>query len=196
MDLPRLIHLTRPGDNARSLEGMLRSCTTQPRFDTPRYAWSPAAVVEFAWDPIVAAAEYRYSVVAAPCSPGGQRREILSDRTSATARALRLPPSAGGEHYVFRVEAWKDGRLVGDLYTHDSGAHSWNYRFQVVDASVPRWAYLAAAAGGLLLGLGGARVLGGADAARHRRLWWLAGGALAIVAAGALTVSAINTFGA
>lgn len=59
---------------------MLRSCTTQPRFDTPRYAWSPAADVEFAWEPIVAAAEYSYSVVAAPCSPGAQRREVLSAR--------------------------------------------------------------------------------------------------------------------
>jgi len=190
VDLPRLIHLTRPGDNARSLEGMLRSCTTQPRFDTPRYTLRPAADVKFAWDPIVAAAEYRYSVVAAPCGPGGQRREVLSARTSTTALALRLPPSAGGEHYVFRVEAWKDGRLVGDLYTHDGGAHSWNYRFQVVDASVPPWTYLAAAAGGLLLVLGAVRVLGGVDAAHRRRLlWWLAGGALAIIAAGSLTVS-------
>jgi PAS domain-containing protein len=190
VDLPRLIHLTRPGDNARSLEGMLRSCTTQPRFDTPRYAWRPAADVEFAWDPIVAAAEYRYSVAAAPCSAGGQRREVLSNRTNATALALRLPPSAEGEHYVFRVEAWKDGRLVGDLYTHDSGAHSWNYRFQVVDVSVPRWAYLAAVAGGLLLGLGAARILGGVDAARRRRRrWWFAGGALAIVATGAVALS-------
>ncbi len=190
VDLPRLIHLTRPGDNARSLEGMLRSCTTQPRFDTPRVAWTPAAEVAFAWDPIVAGAEYRYSVVIAACAPPGQHREMLSARTGAAAITLRLPPSAGGEHYVFRVEAWKNGRLVGDLYTHDSGAHSWNYRFQVVDASIPRWAYIAAAAGGLLLMFGVGRVLGGVEAARRRRrLGWLAGGTLAVIAIGAVAVS-------
>ena len=32
VDMVRLIHLTRPGDNARSLEGMLTSCATQPVF--------------------------------------------------------------------------------------------------------------------------------------------------------------------
>jgi hypothetical protein len=190
VDLPRLIHLVRPGDNGRSLEGMLRSCTTQPRFDTRRYAWSPAADVAFAWEPIVAGADYRYTVVAAPCTAGGPRREVLSARTGATAITLALPPSAGGEHYVFRVEAWKDGRLVGDLYTHDSGAHSWNYRFQVVDASLPRWAYVAAAAGGLLLLLGVGRFLGGVEAARRRRrLLWLAGATLAAIAVGAVGVS-------
>ena len=41
VDLPRLIHLTRPGDNGRSLEGMLTGgCAKQPRFETPRYAWT------------------------------------------------------------------------------------------------------------------------------------------------------------
>ena len=39
--LARLIHLTRPGDNARSIEGMLTSCTKQPQFDTPRFSWGP-----------------------------------------------------------------------------------------------------------------------------------------------------------
>ena len=66
MDMVRLIHLTRPGDNARSLEGMLTSCATQPVFETPRHSWGPTARIEFAWDPIVAGAEYRVSVTAAP----------------------------------------------------------------------------------------------------------------------------------
>lgn len=64
-----------------------------------------------------------------------------------TETALTLPPSADNEYYVFRIEAWKDGRLVGDLYTHDGGTHSWNYRFRVRNASLPRWAYAAAGAG-------------------------------------------------
>ena len=53
VDLARLIHLTRPGDNARSLEGMLTSCATQPVFETPRHSWGPTARIEFAWEPIV-----------------------------------------------------------------------------------------------------------------------------------------------
>ena len=51
VDMVRLIHLTRPGDNARSLEGMLTSCATQPVFETPRHSWGPTARIEFAWDP-------------------------------------------------------------------------------------------------------------------------------------------------
>jgi tetratricopeptide (TPR) repeat protein len=190
VDLARLIHLTRPGDNARSLEGMLTGCATQPIFETPRHAWTPTARVETTWEPIVDGAEYRYWVSTASCAGGGQPRAIDNGRTSATVLPLSLPPSADGEHYVFRVEAWKDGRLVGDLYTHDGGAHSWNYRFRVRNDSLPRWAYVAAGGGLLVLVLGGYRILGGVDAARRRRrLGWLAGGALVTVAVVAAAVS-------
>lgn len=169
VDLPRLIHLTRPGDNGRALEGMLTGCATQPTFETPRYSWGPAARVEFAWEPIVAGAEYRYSLFAFACGQSGAQREILREKSGATAVALALPPSADGEHYVFRVEAWKDGRLVGDLYTHDGGTHSWNYRFRVRDASLPRWVYVAAGAGLVLLLLGARRAFAGVDPERRRR---------------------------
>lgn len=169
VDLPRLIHLLRPGDNGRALEGMLTGCATQPAFETPRYSWGPTARVEFAWAPIVAGAEYRVSLVAASCGRSGAERAIRSETTGATAVAFALPPSAEGEHYTFRIEAWKDGRLVGDLYTHDGGAHSWNYRFRVLDASVPRWAYLAAGAGLLFLVLVTIRILRGLEAERRRR---------------------------
>ncbi|HMH77594.1 MAG TPA: hypothetical protein VK547_13265, partial [Candidatus Udaeobacter sp.] len=62
VDMVRLIHLTRPGDNARPLEGMLTGCASRPVFETPRHSWGPTARVEFAWEPIVAGAEYRVSV--------------------------------------------------------------------------------------------------------------------------------------
>jgi hypothetical protein len=191
VDLPRLIHLTRPGDNGRSLEGMLRSCATQPTFDTPRYAWTAVAEIEFAWEAIVAGAEYRYSVVIAPCAPGGQRQAVSSAHTSETTLKLRLPPTSSGEHYVFRVEAWKDGRLVGDLYTHDSGAHSWNYRFQVVDASLPRWVYIAVGAAVLFVVFGLDQTLSWVDGPRRRRrLWWLVGTTVASLAVAGVGVSA------
>jgi tetratricopeptide (TPR) repeat protein len=168
VDLPRLIHLTSPGDNGRALEGMLTGCATQPKFETPRYSWGPVAKVEFAWAPIVAGAEYRYSLFASSCGRSGAQREILQKKTGGTAVALALPPSEEGEQYIFRVEAWKDGRLVGDLYTHDGGTHSWNYRFQVRDASLPAWVYFAAGAGLVLLLLGARRVGGGGDPAQRR----------------------------
>jgi tetratricopeptide (TPR) repeat protein len=169
VDLARLIHLTQPGDNARSLEGMLVGCATQPRFDTPRFSWGPVAKVDFAWDPIVAGAEYRYTLLISSCAWGGAPREIRSEKTGTTAATLTLPPSTDNEYYMFRIEAWKDGRLVGDLYTHDGGTHSWNYRFRVRNGSMPRWTYLAAGAGLALLLLGVGRQFVGVSLAERRR---------------------------
>lgn len=183
VDVARLIHLIRPGDNGRALEGMLTSCATQPVFETPRFSWGPVAQIEFAWEPIVPGAEYRVSVTAVSCSQPGRQREVLRTTTSAIAVTLTLPPSAGDERYFFWIGAWREGRLVGDLYTHDGGAHSWNYRFQVRDASVPRWAYGAAAGILLVLVLGARRLLIGMERPRRRRL---AVGALAVVVVGAL----------
>ena len=193
VDVARLIHLTRPGDNARALEGMLTSCATLPVFETPRFAWAPAARVEFAWEPVVPGAEYRISVTAVSCSQAGPpQHEVLRTTTTATMATLTLPPSAADERYFFWIGAWREERLVGDLYTHDGGAHSWNYRFQVRDASVPRWAYATAAGVLLVLVLGAHRLLGGLERARRRRL---AVRALAVVVVVALAGSAVYVTG-
>src|SRR6185503_6377843 len=170
VDVVRLIHLTRPGDNARALEGMLTSCATQPTFRTPRLAWDPRARVEFAWEPIVEGAEYRVSVTAASCSQPDRQREVLHTTRTTTEVTVTLPPSVGDEQYYFWIAAWRDGRLVGDLYTHDGGVHSWNYRFQVRNASLPRWVYVGAAGLLLLLVLAAVRFLPTAEPARRRRL--------------------------
>jgi hypothetical protein len=87
VDMARLIHLTRPGDNGRPIEGMLTSCATQPRFETPRFAWTPAARIEFAWEPVAAGAEYRVSVTAVPCSA-----PVASARSSAPPAAFPRCP--------------------------------------------------------------------------------------------------------
>src|SRR5207245_8752054 len=130
---------------------------------------------------------YGWDRAGAAGGQSGTRRVIVNEKTEATAATIALPPSAGGEYYVFRVEAWKGGRLVGDLYTHDSGTHSWNYRFQVHDASVPRWAYIVAGAGVLLLLFGARRAFRGVDSRRRRRrAGWLAGGTIAILVIGAV----------
>lgn len=187
VDLARLIHLTRPGDNARAIEGMLTSCTKQPQFDTPRFSWGPTATVDFAWDPIVAGAEYRYTLFARSCGQPGAGREILSEQTAKTTTTLSVRPAADSEYYVFRVEAWKDDRLVGDLYTHDGGAHSWNYRFRVRNASLPRWTYLAAGACLVVLLLGTRRALAPVDSeGRRRRIRRLGRGALVVLVVGAV----------
>jgi tetratricopeptide (TPR) repeat protein len=188
VDLPRLIHVVQPRDNGRAIDGMLTGCATQPAFETPRYAWTPEARVAFAWDPVVPGAEYRYVVSASSCSPSGGGRQLVSATTSDTALSLSLPPTAAGEHYRFRVEAWRNGLLVGDLYTHDAGAHSWHYRFRVVDATVPRWAWMAAGSTIALVLLAGARALVGVDPPRRRwRVRWLVRALVAavVVAAGA-----------
>lgn len=184
VDMVRLIHLMRPGDNDRPLEGLLTSCATQPVFETPRHSWGPTASIEFAWEAIVPGAEYRVSVTAVSCSRPDRQREVLSTVTGATAVTLDLPPSAGDEQYYFWIAAWRDGRLVGDLYTHDAGTHSWNYRFQVRNASLPRWVYAAGAGLLLLLVLLAVRVLPAAEPARRRRL---ARRALAVAVVAALS---------
>ncbi|HET9854928.1 MAG TPA: tetratricopeptide repeat protein [Methylomirabilota bacterium] len=170
VDMVRLLHLTRPGDNGRALEGMLTSCATQPVFETPRHSWGPTAQVRFAWDPVVAGAEYQVSVTAVSCSQPDREREVLRTMTGATEVTLSLPPSVGDEQYYFWIAAWRDGRLVGDLYTHDAGVHSWNYRFTVRNASLSRWVYVAGAGLILLLIVGVARLLPAAPPTRRRRL--------------------------
>jgi tetratricopeptide (TPR) repeat protein len=170
VDMVRLVHLTRPGDNARALDGMLTSCATQPVFETPRHSWGPTAQIEFAWDPVVAGAEYQVSVTAVSCSQPDRQREVLRTMTGTTEVTLPLPPSVGDEQYYFWIAAWRDGRLVGDLYTHDAGVHSWNYRFQVRNASLSRWVYVAGAGLLLLLIVGVTRLLPAAPPTRRRRL--------------------------
>ena len=168
LDVPRLLHLTRPGDNARPIDGMLTGCATQPRFETARYAWTPRAKIGFGWEPVVEGAEYRYSLFALPCAAGGAQRKLIEDKTLNVTLALDLPPLPDNEYYQFRFEAWKDGRMVGDLYSHDSGAHSWNYRFRIADNTVPRWLYFAGAGLMLLVVLLLRKTFGGLPAETRR----------------------------
>ncbi|HSE03343.1 MAG TPA: tetratricopeptide repeat protein [Methylomirabilota bacterium] len=186
VDMVRLIHLTSPGDNGRPIDGMLTSCAAQPVFETPRHSWGPVAPIEFAWEPIVPGAEYQVSVTAVSCSQPDRQREVLRTMTEATTVTLELPPSSGDERYFFWIAAWRDGRHVGDLYTHDAGTHSWNYRFQVRNASLPRWVYVAAAALVLLIVIGAVRFFPAAEPARRR----LARRVIAVLVVGALAGAA------
>jgi tetratricopeptide (TPR) repeat protein len=183
VDVPRLLHLTRPGDNARPIDGMLTGCATQPRFETARVVWTPRAKIDFGWEPVAEGAEYRYSLFALPCTAAGALRKLIDDKTLQATLVLDLPPLPDNEYYQFRVEAWKDGRMVGDLYTHDSGAHSWNYRFRIVDNSVPRWAYFAGAGLVLLVFLMLRKTFGGlpAQTRRDRLRRFMRGGIVVLI---------------
>ena len=188
VDVPRLIHLTRPGDNARPIDGMLSGCTTQPRFESARYAWTPRAKIDFGWEPVVAGAEYRYSLFAFPCNPGGAQRKLIEDKTLQATLALDLPPLPDQEYYLFHVEAWKDGRLIGALYTHDSGAHSWNYRFRITNNTIPLWIYFAGAGLVLLVFLALQKTFGGLPAETRRgRLRVFMRGGLVVFVLGVIT---------
>lgn len=187
LDVPRLLHLTRPGDNARPIDGMLTGCATQPRFETARYAWTPWAQIDFGWEPVVEGAEYHYFLSAFPCAAGGAQRKLIEGKTLKATLALDLSPLPDNEYYLFRVEAWKDGRLVGDLYTHDSGAHSWNYRFWIADNTVPRWVYFAGTGLVLLVLLGLRKTFGGLPAETRRgRLRVFMRGGLVVLILGAI----------
>src|SRR2546422_945949 len=92
-DLPRLIHLTRPGDNARPLEGLLTGCATQPKFETPRFSWGPVVSVEVVWEPIVAGAEYRYTLPPAAVATAAVSTPAGGAAGQAGLRAARAPSS-------------------------------------------------------------------------------------------------------
>lgn len=171
VDMPRLIHLMQPGDNARPLDGMLTGCATQPQFTTERYAVSARAKIDLQWEPVTDGAAYHYSLVVMPCDGSSPPRQVVDAQTSQTRVALELPPLADNENYAFRVEAWAGGKMIGDLYTHDSGVHSWNYRFRVLDNTVPYWAYFLGATLLLLAMLALWKVFGGLPSeTRARRL--------------------------
>lgn len=134
INVPRLMHVTAPWDNDRDLNGML----ARPWAEKPAFTIDPRsglATVTFEWDEVVAGAEYRYRVVTARNDPYFEGAEIERSTTGRTKVTLRLPPSPPEHYYRFTVSAEKDGRLVGDFMTHDSGIQSWAYTFIVRDAA-------------------------------------------------------------
>ncbi len=138
IDLPRLMRVKAPWDNDRDLNGMLaKPWSEKPGFTISR---SGVATVTFEWDPVVAGAEYTYSIVTARNDPYLAGPEILRGTTARTKVTLQLPPSPPDHYFRFGISARKDERLVGDLMTHDSGVQSWAYTFVVRSAAAARTA--------------------------------------------------------
>ncbi len=144
VNVPRLIHLKSPGNNNQSMEGILGPCEKKPVFETPLFFLGPGTRIPFSWDPVVDGAQYSYEIYRAQCSPFQWGEKIAFDKIAGSMITLDLPPNEDGEFYLFKVTAQKEGRLVGDFFTHDSGSHSWNYRFRVINKSIPHWVYYIA----------------------------------------------------
>jgi len=76
------------------------------------------------------------------CAPFSGLKTIRHGTTELPGFSVDLPANGDNDFYLFRVTAERGGIPVGDLHTHDVGALSWNYRFRVVDRSLPLWVYL------------------------------------------------------
>ncbi|HUF07820.1 MAG TPA: hypothetical protein VMO47_00780 [Rhodothermales bacterium] len=131
IDVPKLIHLTSPVDNGRSVEGAFGACRREPDYTVPFISWHRTAPVAFSWDPVADGAEYHVSVRRATCDPYGRLEAIATLETGFTSASFELPRNEEGEHYQFAIEAVRNGRPVGVFHIHDAGTHGWDYRFRV-----------------------------------------------------------------
>jgi hypothetical protein len=130
IDVPRLIRVTAPWDNDRDLNGML----ARPWSEKPALRISPQsgmATVTFEWEAVADDAEYSYSITTARNDPYIEGPEVARGTTNSTRLTLRLPQSPAEHYFRFGISAKRDGRLVGDFMTHDSGVQSWSYTFVV-----------------------------------------------------------------
>jgi hypothetical protein len=136
VDLPKLIRVKAPWDNDRDLNGMLaRPWSQKPALTISRR--SGTATVTFEWESVATDAEYSYAITTARNDPYAEGPDVARGTTHDTKVTLRLPPSPAEHYFRFGISAKKDGRLVGDFMTHDSGVQSWAYTFVVRDAAGP-----------------------------------------------------------
>lgn len=134
IDMPKLIRVIAPWDNDRDLNGMLaRPWSEKPALRISRE--SGAATVTFEWEAVAPDAEYSYIITTARNDPYLEGPEVARGTTYDTKLTLRLPPSPPEHYFRFGIAAKKDGRLVGDFMTHDSGVQSWAYTFVVRDSA-------------------------------------------------------------
>ena len=136
VDLPKLLRVTKPWDNDRDLNGML----ARPWSEKPAIRISPGAgtaTVTFEWEAVAPNAEYSYIITTARNDPYVEGSEVARGTTQDTIVTLRLPQSPAEHYFRFGISAKKDGRLVGDFMTHDSGVQSWAYTFIVRGAAGP-----------------------------------------------------------
>lgn len=123
IDMERLIHLTKPEDNGKPMDGYAGACFDKVRVTSPSL---------FAWDAIAQDVYYTYTVNRIECNPFAVKEMVAGDTTDATNIVLDLPVNREGDIYSITIVARKNGRNVGSLMTHGSNAYMWEYRFRVV----------------------------------------------------------------
>jgi hypothetical protein len=153
VDVLKVIHLTFPWDNNKNLDGMLtRQATEKPVIETLRGSRTHTATVTFRWDPVAPGAEYSYSMYPVRDAPYEAGHEIFKGTTRNPSVTLRLPVSQAGWHFAFELSAQRDGRKIGQVFTHDAGVQGWSTEFAVREWSGrPRAATAAPAANAAFL---------------------------------------------
>lgn len=122
VDLTKLIHLTKPVDNAVALTGWGLKCENKTVIKGP---------VTFEWEPITKGAYYNYKISKATCKPFKFGEVVASGTTQETQLMISLPVNSRNTVYRFTLNARKDGRAIGSFMTHGDNGHSWDYRFRV-----------------------------------------------------------------
>jgi len=136
VDVLKLMRITFPWDNNKNLDGMLtRPPAGKPVIETLPRSRTHTATVTFRWDPVVPDAEYSYVLFTARNAPYQRGPEVFRGTTRNTQVTLRMPLSQADWYFGFELSAQKDGRQIGEVFTHDSGAQGWTTEFVVRDWS-------------------------------------------------------------
>ncbi|OGW36207.1 MAG: hypothetical protein A2010_13870 [Nitrospirae bacterium GWD2_57_9] len=128
VDMERLLHLTRPEDNAVQQPEWGAVCMNRIEYPTP---------VRLSWDSLGRDVSYTYMIVRTECSPFAFKETVAGDTITSPGAVLDLPPSREGEFYTLRIQARKGNRPVGSLMTHGKNGWGWDYRFRVVPKRRP-----------------------------------------------------------
>jgi tetratricopeptide (TPR) repeat protein len=137
VDMLKLIHVTDPWDNNKDLDGML----------TGEWSKKPQAgrTLTLKWDPVAPLAEYDYAVYQFGGSSAGLSHPVVRGTTHATSVTLHLPVTVPGVHFGLQLTAQRNGRCIGQVFTHDAGSYGEWIEF-VVRNSPQKPAVSAAAA--------------------------------------------------
>jgi hypothetical protein len=136
VDVLKLMRITFPWDNNNNLDGMLTlPWSEKPVIETLRRARTHTATVTFKWESVAPAAEYNYVVYAVRAAPFERGAGVFRGTTRDTRVTLTLPLSAPGRYFAFELSARRNGRRVGEVFTHDAGVQGWASEFIVRDWS-------------------------------------------------------------
>jgi len=122
LDIAKIIHLTKPFDNAWYAS------------DNPPYPEHSSPLL-FAWKPIAGATHYDVLIQKYRDSPYAFVENVVKQSTTSTSVNCTLKPSEANTHYEFSVSGHNAGNnQIGYYMTTYMNAHGWDYRFKINDA--------------------------------------------------------------